>query len=313
MVLVIILVIVAVSVLRSRSRPPEGTILANGTVEATEIDVSSKVVGHVLRLTVDEGDEVRAGQVIAVLDGDEIKAQVEQARGSYESAKARLADLERGSRVEQIRQARAGVAQAQAAAEGARRALAIAEESFAKSTELRGQLVNAQAAYNAAGQAYKEAQARLALVEAGSRPEEIQQARAGVDQARSQAVKARQDAARAEGLFAAGAISAQQRDAAVAARDSAEAALAAAEARLAELQAGSRPEEREQARAAAAQARAQLEGASRSLQVARQLYSDRLVAKQQVEAAQTQYRTALDQVAAARAQLDLLIAGPTKQ
>jgi len=299
--------------LRSRSTLPAGAIAASGTIEATEIDISAKVSGHILRLAVDEGDQVKAGQIIATLDGDEVKAQVAQAEGAYQSAESRLADLLRGSREEQIRQARATLSQAQAATAGARKTLDIAREAYTKSTELKAQLVTAQTASDAARDAHRQAQARLALVEAGPRREQIDQARAAVEQANAQAVNARENAVRAEELLESGAISSQQRDAAVAQRDAADAALAQARARLAELQAGSRAEDIEQARAAEAQARTQAEGARRTLDTITQLYEDRLTAKQQVQAAQTQFNTASDQVKAAQAALDLLVAGPTLQ
>jgi len=292
-----------------RAAEPQNAIFASGTIEATEVDVSAKVSGRVLKLLVDEGDTVQAGQVLALLDGKEIQAQVAQAQGAYEAAQARLAELLRGAREEEIRQAQANLAQAQAAAEGARRTLETVQEMYDKATELRAQLVSAQTAYEAAENAYKQAKAKLELVEAGARPEQIEQARAAVEQAKAQALNARQDAERAESLYATGALSKQQLDAAIARRDSAQAALAAAEAKLAELLAGARTEEREQARAAEAQARAQMEGAKRSLQVVKELYTDRLPTKQQLELARTQYRTALEGVAAARARLDLLLAG----
>jgi multidrug resistance efflux pump len=300
-------------VLSHRERAPANTIVGSGTIEATEIDVSAKVSGHILRLMVDEGDEVKGGQVIAALDGDELKAQVAQARGAYQSAAARLADLERGSREEQIRQARANLAQAQAAAAGARRTLTIAWTALVKSTELKAQLVNAQTTYEAARKAHEQARARLALVEAGPRSEQIEQARANVEQAKAQSLNAAENAARAEKLLKSGAISSQQWDAAAAQRDAANAALTAAQARLAELEAGSRAEDLDQARAAEAQARAQSEGAERALETVKELYSDRLALQQQAQGAQTQYDTASQQVKAAQAQLDLLLAGPTAE
>lgn len=312
---IVILAVGAVSWWLWGMRPaePQNTVLASGTIEATEVDVSAKVSGRILKLLVDEGDTVRAGQVIALLDGKEIQAQVMQAQGAYEAAQARLAELLRGAREEEIRQAQANLAQAQAAAEGARRSLQTVREMFAKATELRAQLVNAQTAYEAAENAYRQAKAKRELVEAGARPEQIEQARAAVEQAKAQALNARQDAERAESLYATGAISRQQLDAATARRDSAQAALVSAEAKLAELLAGAREEEREQARAAEAQARAQLEGARRNLQVIQELYTDRLPTKQQLELARMQYRTALEGVAAARARLDLLLAGAREE
>lgn len=297
----------------ARSTEPPNVVFASGTIEATEVDVSAKVSGRILKLLVDEGDTVQVGQVIALLDGKEIEAQVAQAQGAYEAAQARLAELLRGAREEEIRQAQANLAQAQAAAEGARRSLETVQEMFAKATELKAQMVAAQTAYDAAETAYRQARARLAQVEAGARYEQIEQARATVEQAKAQALNALQDAERVQSLYAAGAISRQQLDAAIARRDGARAALTAAEAKLAELVNGARPEELEQARAAEAQARAQLEGARRNLLVVQELYTDRLPTRQQLELARTQYRTALEGVAAARARLDLLLAGAREE
>ena len=44
---------------------PEGIVKSNGRIEATQGDVSAKYPGRLATLTVDEGDEVTAGQVVA--------------------------------------------------------------------------------------------------------------------------------------------------------------------------------------------------------------------------------------------------------
>jgi HlyD family secretion protein len=299
--------------LSHRPQPATNAIYANGTVEATEVDVSPKVAGHLLTLTVDEGEAVQKGQIIGTLDGAELQAQVAQAQGAYDSARARLADLLRGTRQEQIRQGQATLAQTQAAAAGAQRTLAIVDESYAKSIELKAQVDAAQASYDAAQEALDQTRARRDLVYAGTRPNQIQAAQAAVAQAQAQATNASENEARARKLFQGGAISAQQWDAAVATRDAANAALGQAQATLRDLQAGARPQEREQAEAAVSQVSAQLDGARKNLQAAQQLYTDRLTSKAQVEAAQTQYDTARKQVDNARAALDLLVNGPTPQ
>ncbi len=301
------------TILAHRTEGPTNTVVANGTIEATEIDISPKVSGHIVKLTVDEGDHVQAGQVIAVIDGDEVKAQVEQSKGALDAAKAHLSDLAKGSREEDVRQAQADLQQAQAAASGALTNLSIANETYAKSTELKARYVNAKAGYDAAKHACDQAKARLDEIEHGTRIEELHQGEADVAQAKAQKINADEDAKRAEKLYAAGAISGQARDAAVTKRDASNAALDAAEARLAELRAGARSEQREQAKAALAQAKAQLEGSKLNYDAVKELYNDRLQLKQQVEAARTQYDTAKQQVDAARAHLDLLVAGPTKQ
>jgi len=294
-------------------RRADGTVSASGTIEATEMDVSARVTGRIVRLLVDEGDTVKAGQVIAVLDQDDIRAQVKQARGSLVNATAKLQDLKNGTRAEQIRQARATLAQAEKAAGGARRSLAIAQQSLERSTELKAQLVSAQTSLTSARNAHKQAQARLRLVETGPRPEEIEQARAGVSQANAESKNAKDDAGRADRLWRQGAISKQQYDSAEARRDASSAALQAAKAKLAELEAGSRKEEKDEARAAEALAKTQVEGAQKTLATVQELYQDRLTARQQQQAYSTQYATATEQAAAARAQLDLLVNGPTAE
>ena len=70
-----------------------------------KINVNSKVTGRLAWIGVEKGDKVKEGQVVVRLEDQEFRAQYEQARGAYESAKARLAELENGSRPQEIAQA----------------------------------------------------------------------------------------------------------------------------------------------------------------------------------------------------------------
>lgn len=82
-------------------------LVASGTLEARNISVGSKVGGRVTQVLVREGDAVEAGQLLVSFDDAELVAQVTQARGRLEQARANLARLERGSRPEEIAAARA--------------------------------------------------------------------------------------------------------------------------------------------------------------------------------------------------------------
>lgn len=82
-------------------------IPASGTLEARNISVGSKVGGRVMKVLVHEGDRVEANQLLVTLDDAELGAQMLQARGRLEQARALLKKLERGSRPEEIAQARA--------------------------------------------------------------------------------------------------------------------------------------------------------------------------------------------------------------
>ncbi|MEO8352039.1 MAG: secretion protein HlyD [Chthoniobacteraceae bacterium] len=104
-------------------------------------------------------------------------------------------------------------------------------------------------------------QSRLDKLERGYRKEEIEQARAALHEAEASSAKAEQDFARQQDLVRTKAISQQEFDAASATRDVATARQNSARANLDLLEAGNRPEEIAEARAAVAQAKATLEAA----------------------------------------------------
>ncbi len=89
-------------------------------VAAHKIQVASKVVGKVAWIGVDKGDRVREGEVIVRLEDDEYRAQLRQSEGQLANLRARLAELENGSRPEEIAAAKANVEQAAADLENAR-------------------------------------------------------------------------------------------------------------------------------------------------------------------------------------------------
>jgi HlyD family secretion protein len=59
--------------LRGRDMP-EGIEKTNGNIEATQVDVAAKYPGRLATLTVDEGDEVTAGQVVATISSPDTEA-----------------------------------------------------------------------------------------------------------------------------------------------------------------------------------------------------------------------------------------------
>jgi HlyD family secretion protein len=66
---------------------PEGFAMSNGRIEATEVDVATKLAGRLADIRVREGDRVEAGQVVAVLDTDALAAQQRQARAELRHAR----------------------------------------------------------------------------------------------------------------------------------------------------------------------------------------------------------------------------------
>ena len=110
---VVVVIIVAIIGFFALDRDPE---LIQGQVEVTEYRVSSKVPGRILELRVKEGDFVKAGDTLAILDAPEVRAKMEQAQGAEAAAAALELTAQNGARQEQIQgayqvwqQARAGV------------------------------------------------------------------------------------------------------------------------------------------------------------------------------------------------------------
>ena len=117
---VAVVIIVAVIGVLALDRDPD-TI--QGQVEFGEYRVSSKVPGRILELRVKEGDFVKAGDTLAIIDAPEVRAKMEQAQGAEAAASALELKAQNGARKEQIQGAFQVLQQAKAGKE-------IAEKSY---------------------------------------------------------------------------------------------------------------------------------------------------------------------------------------
>ncbi len=158
-------------------------LLLYGNVDIREVNLGFRVAGKLDELLKDEGDRVKAGELIARLDAEPYRREVEEASAQLQSAKAKLELVEAGYRPEDVQKARAAVAEAEPM-------LVNVERNFVRRKELLAQKVSSQQEVDDARAARDQAQARLnaahaalALQEAGFRPEEIAQARADVSKA----------------------------------------------------------------------------------------------------------------------------------
>ena len=89
-----------------------GTLMVSGTIEATETRLSFRIPGIIAARFVDEGDSVKKGQPIAAMETQDQKIAVAKAEASLAHAEAIVAELEAGSRSEEIESAHARVLQA---------------------------------------------------------------------------------------------------------------------------------------------------------------------------------------------------------
>jgi HlyD family secretion protein len=75
-------------------RMPEGIVKTNGRIEATQVDVAAKYPGRLVDITVEEGSEVKAGQVVGRVSSPEYEAQLRAAQSNVDRAKQSLAEAE---------------------------------------------------------------------------------------------------------------------------------------------------------------------------------------------------------------------------
>lgn len=158
-------------------------IVAAGHVEATEVRISTKVAGTLLRLNVDEGAAVAAGQELARVDTTDTELELATARADRAQAAAELQLRRAGSREEDVREAEAQVTRAQADLSGAARDLERMEGLLASGSGTTQARDDARTRNDVARASLDAARERLKRLKAGYRREEIDAAAARVQAA----------------------------------------------------------------------------------------------------------------------------------
>lgn len=151
-----------------------------GMVEATTLNVSTKVPSRVEQLIADEGDQVKKGQVLGVLTSPELQAKQQQAEGALQSARALEQTAVRGSQQENIASLKANWQSAQAQAELARVTYQRSQNLFNEGVISRQRRDEAQAAKNSSAQIAEAARQQYLRAERGSTPEQLSSAQAQV-------------------------------------------------------------------------------------------------------------------------------------
>jgi HlyD family secretion protein len=162
-----------------------GTILsASGYIVAHHrINVNSKVTGRVAWIGVEKGDRVQQGQILVRLEDQEFQAQVQQATGGVENARAFLQQLQNGSRPEEVQHAQHNLDEAKASLANERINLNRAKELVAKGVAPRQLLDDATARFEAGQQRVSALEQQLKLAQIGPRVEEIDRAKGALRQA----------------------------------------------------------------------------------------------------------------------------------
>jgi HlyD family secretion protein len=172
--------ILALSVAACGRGRDDGAVVASGHVEATEVRVATKVAGRLTKVAVEEGDRVKAGQLLAQVDPTDVDLALAAAKAERGQADADLRLRLAGARAEDVGEAEANVARARADLDGAEKDLERMEGLLASGSGTAKARDDARARRDAAAAALAAARERLAKLKAGSRAEEIDAARARV-------------------------------------------------------------------------------------------------------------------------------------
>jgi HlyD family secretion protein len=167
----------------------EGFASGNGRIEATEVDVATKLAGRIASIAVDEGDFVQPGQVLARMDTQALEAQLAQAR-----AQLRQAENGEVTAASQIRLRESEKLAAEAVVRQRRAELEAARKRHARSATLVERNALAQQQLDDDLARLQSAEAALAAARA-----QVSSAAAGIAAAQSQAIEAQSatEAARA--------------------------------------------------------------------------------------------------------------------
>lgn len=155
-----------------------------GEVEVSEYRVSSKVPGRILELRVQEGDYVKVGDTLAILDAPDIEAKKAQAMSAEDAASAMSEMAERGARREQVRGAFEVWQQAKAGLEIAEKSYGRVQRLFDEGVMSGQKRDEAYANYKAMEAQAKAAKSQYDMAVAGARREEREAAAAQVRRAK---------------------------------------------------------------------------------------------------------------------------------
>jgi HlyD family secretion protein len=207
----------AVYALMKANGKPENRLVVSGNIELTEVNIAFKLAGRLIERAVDEGDDVKKGQVVARIDREQLEAQrdretaglaatrsqfaqaqtsvewqkatlvadVETRRAELAQAVARLAELKNGSRPQEKLDAKATVDAAAAEVERAQKDWERAQTLYKNDDISTAQYDQYRSRFENTRAVLQQSREREALVLAGPRDEQIHAQEAAVERARA--------------------------------------------------------------------------------------------------------------------------------
>jgi HlyD family secretion protein len=159
-----------------KEKQPAG-LQAAGTIEATQVDLRSKVTGTLQGLTIAPGNPVKENQLVANIIRNDLAAQKERDALAVAKAQAQLDDLTSGAREQEIREAEIAVDRARINYEQAAKDYDRASVLFKQNAISETDMEKTELAFKQSQNSLESAMVRLNLFQAGSRTDQIEAAR----------------------------------------------------------------------------------------------------------------------------------------
>lgn len=150
----------------------------SGNIEVTSVEVSFKIPGRVEERLVDEGETVRAGQLVARLEDKELRDEVALREAAVQAVRATLSELLAGSRKEEIGQAEAALERAEAEANRLEADYLRVKALYERKVVSKREMDISKSGRETSSARVREAREALTLLRKGPRKERIDQARA---------------------------------------------------------------------------------------------------------------------------------------
>lgn len=158
-------------------------IEASGTIESTNVIVSSKTSGEILTFNFNEGVQVNAGDTILIIDHELLDIQLQQSMAAKDAAEAQMKLMLSGARKEDVNQAEQNLNQAKVNFETAERDKIRFKNLYDSRSITQKQYEDAIARYDLMNAQYISAQENYNKVKKIFRQEEIDQAKANLNKA----------------------------------------------------------------------------------------------------------------------------------
>ena len=162
---------------------PEHPDIIQGQAETTDYRLSSKVPARVCEIRVQEGDHVRRGDTLVILEAPDIRAKLSQAEAAYAAAQAQEQKAQNGTRQEQVQQAYEMWQKARAAMEVAEKTYHRINRLFENGVMAEQKRDEAQAQYEAMVATERAARSQYDMAVNGARHEDKVAAGAQVQRA----------------------------------------------------------------------------------------------------------------------------------